>query len=38
MLHHTAGTDSLALCRTGTPDLPGPLSALALSLWQSAGK
>ncbi|MFI6057472.1 peptidoglycan-binding protein [Streptomyces sp. NPDC051286] len=25
MLHHTAGTDSLALCRTGTPDLPGPL-------------
>ncbi|MFV5992406.1 peptidoglycan-binding protein [Streptomyces sp. NPDC056231] len=25
MLHHTAGTDSLTLCRTGTPDLPGPL-------------
>ncbi|MFJ1550182.1 peptidoglycan-binding protein [Streptomyces sp. NPDC088246] len=25
MLHHTAGRDSLALCRAGTPDLPGPL-------------
>ncbi|WP_328911042.1 peptidoglycan-binding protein [Streptomyces sp. NBC_00234] len=25
MLHHTAGTNSLALCRSGTPDLPGPL-------------
>ncbi|MFJ1597750.1 peptidoglycan-binding protein [Streptomyces sp. NPDC088261] len=25
MLHHTAGVDSLALCRGGTPDLPGPL-------------
>ncbi|MEV7197186.1 peptidoglycan-binding protein [Streptomyces sp. NPDC093510] len=25
MLHHTAGRDSLALCRRGMPDLPGPL-------------
>ncbi|WP_327354628.1 peptidoglycan-binding protein [Streptomyces sp. NBC_01304] len=25
MLHHTAGRKSLSLCRTGTPDLPGPL-------------
>ncbi|MFE6165578.1 peptidoglycan-binding protein [Streptomyces sp. NPDC056486] len=25
MLHHTAGTNSLDLCRRGTPDLPGPL-------------
>lgn len=25
MLHHTAGTDSLRLCREGTADLPGPL-------------
>ncbi|MFF8959097.1 peptidoglycan-binding protein [Streptomyces sp. NPDC014894] len=27
MLHHTAGRDSLALCRDGTPSLPGPLCA-----------
>ncbi|MFC7217079.1 peptidoglycan-binding protein [Streptomyces polyrhachis] len=25
MLHHTAGRDSVALCRDGRPDLPGPL-------------
>ncbi|QIQ04696.1 peptidoglycan-binding protein [Streptomyces liangshanensis] len=25
MLHHTAGVDSLALCRDGIPSLPGPL-------------
>ncbi|MEV6420757.1 peptidoglycan-binding protein [Streptomyces sp. NPDC051662] len=25
MLHHTAGRDSLALCRDGTQSLPGPL-------------
>lgn len=25
MLHHTAGTDSVTLCRTGRADLPGPL-------------
>ncbi|GAA3769387.1 peptidoglycan-binding protein [Streptomyces phyllanthi] len=25
MLHHTAGTNSVALCRTGRADLPGPL-------------
>ncbi len=25
MLHHTAGRDSLAVCRHGLPDLPGPL-------------
>ncbi|MGP4048316.1 peptidoglycan-binding protein [Streptomyces sp. 2A115] len=25
MLHHTAGTDSLRLCRAGTAALPGPL-------------
>lgn len=25
MIHHTAGTDSLALCVKGTADLPGPL-------------
>lgn len=25
MLHHTAGRDSVALCRTGRADLPGPL-------------
>ncbi|MFF3750107.1 peptidoglycan-binding protein [Streptomyces sp. NPDC002018] len=27
MLHHTAGVDSLALCRSGTSALPGPLCA-----------
>ncbi|WP_066952084.1 peptidoglycan-binding protein [Streptomyces lushanensis] len=27
MLHHTAGTDSLRLCRDGTAALPGPLCA-----------
>jgi hypothetical protein len=25
MLHHTAGHDSVGLCRAGRPDLPGPL-------------
>lgn len=25
MLHHTAGTASLRICRTGLPGLPGPL-------------
>lgn len=25
MVHHTAGTDSLRVCRNGTADLPGPL-------------
>ncbi|AVH60023.1 MULTISPECIES: N-acetylmuramoyl-L-alanine amidase [Streptomyces] len=25
VIHHTAGTNSLALCYNGTPDLPGPL-------------
>lgn len=25
MLHHTAGSDSVAFCHRGTPDLPGPL-------------
>lgn len=25
MLHHTAGTDSIDFCRTGYPELPGPL-------------
>ncbi|MDN3259642.1 peptidoglycan-binding protein [Streptomyces sp. CSDS2] len=25
MLHHTAGASSVGICRTGRPDLPGPL-------------
>lgn len=31
VIHHTAGRDSLALCWSGTPDLPGPLCHTHLS-------
>jgi hypothetical protein len=31
MLHHTAGTDSVGLCRTGRPGLPGPLCVAVLA-------
>ncbi|UIX31517.1 peptidoglycan-binding protein [Streptomyces sp. GQFP] len=31
MLHHTAGTNSVALCRTGRSDLPGPLCVAVIA-------
>ncbi|MCI3274964.1 peptidoglycan-binding protein [Streptomyces cylindrosporus] len=31
MLHHTAGTNSVTLCRTGRPDLPGPLCVAVIA-------
>lgn len=31
MLHHTAGTNSVALCHTGRSDLPGPLCVAVIA-------
>ncbi|UUU33522.1 peptidoglycan-binding protein [Streptomyces sp. CA-210063] len=31
MLHHTAGRDSVSLCRTGMADLPGPLCVAVIA-------
>ena len=31
MLHHTAGTNSVSLCRTGRSDLPGPLCVAVIA-------
>jgi len=31
MLHHTAGTNSVELCRTGRSDLPGPLCVAVIA-------
>ncbi|MCX5559983.1 peptidoglycan-binding protein [Streptomyces sp. NBC_00038] len=31
MLHHTAGTNSVTLCRTGRSDLPGPLCVAVIA-------
>ncbi|WP_200303737.1 peptidoglycan-binding protein [Streptomyces adelaidensis] len=31
MLHHTAGSNSVALCRTGMADLPGPLCVAVIA-------